>query len=356
MAESPIFFDSDTPGAPKPGQRTVQVAPGATVIIQPATAGSWRIWGMRLLTMALGVSIFFNLGMFALYHEYLGDANGPQEKFHSGDTTAEQKIAVIEMSATIMPPYTERIIKQIKKAAKDKDVKGVLLVIDSPGGLVADSHQIYHELKKVSAEKPMFVQMKRLAASGGYYIAMGAGPQAKLYAEPTTWTGSIGVIMPRYDVTQLAEKVGVKSEPLTTGEFKDSLSPFKPLSERERELWSDIIHQSFEQFTSVIDENREALDADKVKELATGQIFTAKDAKAKGLIDEIGFEEDALEALKAQLGLKKVRVVKYHAPPALVDVLMGDARTRNANPWQTFLEASVPRAYYYCSWLPPFPE
>jgi protease-4 len=355
MAESPIFFESDTPGTPKRGPQPV--APGTTVIVQQSPVGGWQVWGMRLLMAALAISILFNLALFAKYHSYLGEADGPQEKFHSGDVLASRKIAVLEMSATIMPPYTERIIQQIKKAAKDKDVKGVLLVIDSPGGLVADSHEIYHELKKLSRDKPLFVQMKRVAASGGYYIAMGGGPQAKIYAEPTTWTGSIGVIMPRYDISQLADKFGVKSEPLTTGEFKDSLSPFKPLTERERELWSDILNQSYEQFLAVIDENRDTLDLDKVKEIATGQVFTAKDAKAKGLIDEIGFQEDALDALKAQLGLDKVRVVKYQAPTTLMDVLIGNAQTEaKAHPWQVLLEASVPRAYYYCSWLPPLPE
>ncbi len=357
MADSPIFLDSDAPGPSRPGQRTTAVPPGTTVIIQQGAAGGWRSWAIRLLLMALGMSVLFNLSLLAIYHEYIGEVEGPQEKFHSGSAAAKQKIAVIEMAATIMPPYTERIIQQVKKAAKDGQVKGVLLVIDSPGGLVADSHQIYHELKKLTKEKPVFVQMKRIAASGGYYIAMGAGPQGKIFAEPTTWTGSIGVIMPRYDVSELAQKFGVKSEPLTTGEFKDTLNPFKPLTEREKELWGKILDQSYQQFTSIIDENRDNLTAEQVKELATGQVFTAKDAKENGLIDDISFEEDTLDAFQKHLGLTDVRVVKYSTPITLVDVMLGNAKAdAKANPWQAILESSVPKAFFYCSWLPPLPE
>lgn len=354
MADAPIF--PETAGG-KNAPRTVAVPTNATIVIQPATAGGqWRGWALRLALIALGLSLVFNMGLAGALVNFVGIADGPQEKFHSGELTASDKIAVIEMTGTIMPPYTERILKQIEKAGKDASVKGVLLVVDSPGGLVADSHEIYHRLKKLSGEKskPVWVQMKRIAASGGYYIAMGGGPEAKIYAEETTWTGSIGVIMPRYDVTELADKIGVKSDSLTTGDLKDTMNPLKPLTEKEREVWADIINQSYEKFMSVIDENRETLNAEQVKELATGRIFTAKDAKANGLIDEVGYEEETLDALKAHLKLTKARVVKYESPPSLMDVLMsGQAKS---SPWQAVLESSVPRAYFYCSWLPPLPE
>jgi len=235
-------------------------------------------------------------------------------------------------------------------------VKGVLLAVDSPGGFVADSHQIYHALQKLTKKKPVYVQMKRMAASGGYYISMGAGPQAKIFAEPTTWTGSIGVIIPRYDVSALAEKFGVGSEPLKTGEFKDSLNPFRPLSENDRKLWANIMDQSFQQFMSVIDENRDTLDAAQVKTLATGQIYTAQDAVENGLIDQIGFEEDALAALQSKVGLSQARVVTYEHPAGLLDLLSMSSKAQATNPWRAMLEASVPQALFYASWFPPLPE
>jgi protease-4 len=103
-----------------------------------------------------------------------------------------------------MTPFSDRVIKTIKKVRDDKDVKGVLLAVDSPGGTVTNSHQIYHELKKLAEQKPVVVSMGSLAASGGYFVAMGAGPKGKIFAEPTTWTGSIGVIIPHYEVTEVA--------------------------------------------------------------------------------------------------------------------------------------------------------
>jgi len=343
MPSAPVF-DPDQPGR------------SPTVVVQ-TQASAVRTWAFRLLAFLLVLSIFFNIGLFAAYREYYVNTEPPIEKYHSGDRLSSDKIVILKMSGTIMPPFTERLIEQTKYAAKTDEVKGVLLEVDSPGGFVADSHQIYHELKKLSEKKPVFVQMKRLAASGGYYISMGAGPKAKIFAEPTTWTGSIGVIIPRYDVSKLAEKWGVDSAPLKTGEFKDSLSPFHPLSENERKLWENVMNQSFEQFIEVIDANRDKLTADQVKELATGQIYTARDALENGLIDEIGFEDDSLEKLKSQLGVSKVRVVTYEHQATLVDMLLGTSKMQSqVDPWKMLLEASVPRALYYCSWLPPLPE
>lgn len=344
---SPIFPENEPGGRP----------PAPTVVVQTQPQSTWQSWMARLLMIALGISVMANIGMFASFQEYFAKDEPPQEAFHSGDKLARNKIAVLTMSGTIMPPYTERLIQQIKAAEKADEVKGILLVVDSPGGLVADSHEIYYRLKKLSDKKPVYVQMKRMAASGGYYISMGAGPNAKIYAEPTTWTGSIGVIIPRYDVTKLAEKFGVDSAPIKTGEFKDALSPFRPLSDNERKVWENIIGQAFEQFREVIDSNRDTLTAEQVLAVATGEIFTAKDAKAKGLVDEIGYEEDSLEALKVKLGLKSVRVVTYTHPVTALDILLGaSAKSNAADKWKAVMEASVPKALYFCSWLPPLPE
>ena len=340
--ESPIFDDAP---------RTVQRQP-QPIVIQTSNGFVSR-WTIRLLAVLLGFSVLFNIGLFSAWSEYYSAAEPPTEKYVSGSRTGLQKIARITISGTIMPPFTERWIEQIQAATEADAVKGVLLVVDSPGGLVADSHQIYHELGKLRAKKPIYVAMQRMAASGGYYVAMGAGPQGKIFAEPTTWTGSIGVIMPRYEFGDLASKLGIKSAPLKTGEFKDALNPFEPLSESERELWMNILDQSFQQFLQIIDENRETLDLAGVKKLATGQIYTAKDAKANGLVDQIGFEDEAIAALQAELGGKDYRVVEYESPSSLMDVLMGQAQAQAPNPLETLLESAVPRAWFFCSGLAP---
>ena len=304
----------------------------------------------------LGASVLFNVSLFSAYREYFASTEPPQERFHSGTAGSSNKIAILSVEGTIMPPFTERLLKQIEHVTKDDKVKGVLLVVDSPGGFVADSHEIYHRLQLLEEKKPIFVQMKRMAASGGYYIAMGAGAKGKIFAEPTTWTGSIGVILPRYDISKLADKIGIASEPLKTGEFKDALNPFRPMTDNERKLWENILDQSFQKFIEVIDKSRDGLDVDGVKALATGQIYTADDALKNKLIDQIGYEEDALKALQAQLQLDTVRVVRYQAPKTLMEQLLGVQAKPPLDPWRAVVEASVPRAMYLCSWWPAVPE
>ena len=330
--------------------------PPQTILVQTQAPSRWRGWLMKLLLVTLGFSLLANFGLYNAYRQYFANVDPPREKFHSGSTTSTEKIALLKMEGTIMPPFTERLISQIEKATKDDNVKAALLVIDSPGGLVADSHQIYHRLQKLSKSKPVYVQMKRMAASGGYYIAMGAGPEAKIFAEPTTWTGSIGVILPRYDFSKIAEKYGVASDPLTKGVHKDTLNPFKPMDEDDRKLWDHILDQSYQKFIAVIDENRNGLDRDGVKALATGQIYTADDAKENKLIDEIGYQEDALEALKEKINIKNPRIVNYETPITIVDIVLGNAKAQQTtDPWKSFVESTVPRAMYYCSWLPTLP-
>jgi protease-4 len=323
-----------------------------TVVVQspPRYFGRGKVW---LLTILLVCSLAANYKMYLEYRDYFATDEGPTERFHSGDRASADKLAIIRVAGTIMPPFTDHVVKSIKKAKDDPQVKGVILVVNSPGGTVTDSHQIYHRLQELAAKKPIVVSMGSLAASGGYFVAMGAGPNARIFAEPTTWTGSIGVIIPHYEATEAADKLGIKAVPLKTGEFKDSLSPFKPLSERDKELWDNILNQSFDLFLTVIDENRENLDREKVRALATGQIYTARDAKENGLIDEIGFQEDAIESLKKTLGLSEARVVAYHYTLDLWEALLGSAKANDpAAQWRALLELTVPRAMYFCSWTP----
>ena len=326
-------------------------SPQQTIVIQQVPRQRWIL--VLLLFLMLSGSLLLNLTQFAVSVGTSDSGSGAIESLHSGNPDSDQKIALLHIRGTIMPPFTERILDTIDTIEEDKDVKGVILVIDSPGGLVADSHQIYHRLKKLREARnlPMAVQMTRMAASGGYYVAMGAGPAAKIYAEPTTWTGSIGVIIPRYDVSQLASEWGVRSEPLTTGPFKDSLSPFRELSEEERDVWEDIMDDSFNRFQNVIVEGRASLDQADVRQLATGRIFTADQAVENGLIDEVGFLEDAIQAVSAQSGLNNPRIVEYSHPMSFADLLLGTAEARQpVDPLQELLESGVPRAMYFCGW------
>ena len=315
-----------------------------------------RKWLVRLLVFLLLMSLLMNFAQSVAFQDY-ASGEKPYEKFHSGELIASDKIARLEISGVIMPPYTDRWLEAIKKISEDDAVKGVVLIIDSPGGLVADSHQIYHRLQKLAEKKPIVVSMKRLAASGGYYIAMGAGPKARLFVEPTTWVGSIGVIVPRYDVSELAKEWGIKSDPLVTGPLKNTLDPLNPMTPEEEEVWKAILDDAFGRFISVIDTGRAKLDEAAIRKLATGQIYTAEQGLQNGLVDVIGYDDDATEHLKTQLGLTSVRIVEYEFPSSLFDLLSASGQSpasqpTAADPLKRLFEANVPRAMYLFGWRP----
>ena len=167
--------------------------------------------------------------------------------------------------------------------------------------------------------------------------------------------GSIGVIVPRYDVSELASKWGVKSDPLVTGPLKNSLDPLNPMKPEEEAVWKVILDDAFSRFVQVIDGGREKLDDAAIRKLATGQIYTAKQALENGLVDVTGYDDDATEDLKTQLGLKSVRIVEYQFPSSIFDVLSAssDASSRAAvDPLKRLFEANTPRAMYLFGWRP----
>jgi protease-4 len=220
-------------------------------------------------------------------------------------------------------------------------------------------------LKKLLAEKkiPMVVSMGSIAASGGYYVSMAAGNGEKLiYAEPTTWTGSIGVIIPHYDVSGLLEKWDIKDDSIASGPFKQMASPTQMLSpqerEKERALLQTLVNESFAGFKQIVLDSRAALKNDQALQdtVFTGQIFTAKQAKANGLVDELGFLEDAIDRAVTLAGLSKdnVRVVQYSQPLGVLSELLGANASGPAGGFNLSqaLDLTAPRAYFLCTWLP----
>jgi protease-4 len=311
----------------------------------PRPRGRW--FSRSLLTASLLLNLLW------CYRFFAGGYAEPAvaEVFVDGEEGAEDRIAVISFTGTISPPFTERWLRLLKRAKEDETVRGVVLSIDSPGGFVADSHQLYRRIQELAEVKPVYVSMKRLAASGGYYIAVAAGERGRIFAEPTTWTGSIGVIVARYNASELAGRAGVRVEPLVTGPLKDSLNPFRDLTARETEVWDAILKDAFDRFVRVIDEGRAELDEAAVRKLATGQIYTAQQALENHLVDELGYEEDAVVAMAASLGLKEWETFEYRSTPGLVDALLG-IQGREPSITEQLAEAAIPRAQYLCSWFP----
>jgi protease IV len=176
----------------------------------------------------------------------------------------------------------------------DEEVKGILLVINTPGGTVGASKEVYEAVKKVRAAKPIVVSMLDQATSGGYYVASAA---TKIYANPGTLTGSIGVILSGFNLKELLNRVGVESQTIKTGPFKDIFSPYRQITEPEKALLQTLLQDTYQEFISDVAKGRK-MDLEVVRKLADGRIYTGKQAKENKLVDALGTYEEALADLR----------------------------------------------------------
>ena len=202
--------------------------------------------------------------------------------------------------------------EELDKARRDKLVKAVVLRINSPGGGVTASDVLYHEIRKFRQETGIAViaHFMDAGASGAYYAALAAD---WITAQPTSVTGSIGVIMWRIDATGLMQKVGIQALEVASGERKGMGSPFRTVTPEEMKIFQNVVDSIYERFVGLIVEERK-LPRERVLKLADGRIFTSAEAKREGLIDAIGYLEDAIEAAKKQANLSQARVVTYFRP------------------------------------------
>mgnify|MGYP002835791462 CR=1 FL=1 len=207
----------------------------------------------------------------------------------------------------------DRIREILKKADEDKNIKGILLRINSPGGTVTSSDIIYHEIKsfKERHNLKVYVSVVDIAASGGYYVAMSGDT---IIMHPTSLTGSIGVLAMKVNLKGLMGKVGVEWEMVKSADKKDFMSPFRPLSKEERELFQETIDRYYERFVEVVVLNRRQLDIEAVRKLADGRIYDARQALNNQLIDSIGYLQDAIELIKKELNQPGLQVVTYGRP------------------------------------------
>jgi len=218
------------------------------------------------------------------------------------------------------PPVTvlNDVKEKLRKAEKDSRIKGVILRINSPGGTVTASDSIYDEIKQFKEKKrvPVAAQMMDTAASGGYYVALAAD---RIVAQPTSITGSIGVMVQKFDVHELLAKIGVMNTPVKSGEHKDIGSPFRPQTEEEQKLLQKTIDELYGRFVQTVADNRKGLTRDEVLALADGRIYTSEQALKNRLIDRIGYLNDAIDEVKNMAGLETARVIIYHVPSAYTE-------------------------------------
>jgi protease-4 len=210
------------------------------------------------------------------------------------------------------PGMLVRVREQLDRARLDKKVKALVIRINSPGGGVTASDTLYHEIKKFKDETgaKVVAHVLDMGTSGAYYAALAAD---RITAQPTSITGSIGVIMLRIDATGLMQKIGVQALQISSGAEKGMGSPFRPVSDEERKIFQDMIDSMYGRFVGVVAEGRK-MDPERVRQLADGRIYTSKEAKDAGLIDQIGYLDDAFKQARTLANLERATIVTYMRP------------------------------------------
>lgn len=211
------------------------------------------------------------------------------------------------------PSIPSRVKEELTKAEKDTKIKAVVLRINSPGGTVTASDILHHEIQlfKKKRKIPVIASILDLGTSGGYYVAL-AGDQ--IVSQPSSITGSLGVIMVTLNASGLLEKVGIQADAVTSGPRKDMGSPLRPMTIEERQIFQGVIDSLYNQFLYVIKGGRPQLTEAEIRDLADGRIYTASQAQSLGLIDQVGYLDDAIEIAKKEAGLSEAKVIMYQRP------------------------------------------
>jgi protease-4 len=264
-----------------------------------------------------GIVAFFGFGFLVLIYT-LVKATG--ERTEEVTTGYGSKIAVVELNGVITS--SEETVRQLKKYRETSSIKAILLRVDSPGGGVVASQEIYEEVKKTRDQgKPVIVSMGALAASGGYYVACGA---SRIVANRGTLTGSIGVISEFLQLKNALDKLGVGVKTIKSGKLKDSGSSTRTMTEDDERYFQQLMDNVHQQFIAVVETERE-IEHDVVVEIADGRVFTGEQALEEGLVDTIGTYEDAIGVAADMCGITgEPSIVKERKKHSFWDGMFGD--------------------------------
>lgn len=313
--------------------------------------------------IALGIFVVVAaLFAFGIAGEWTGVGGDGKPVYYYWDEeilrgTGPEKIAVIDIEGVISPTAEsdglfasegfspEDVLSKIRQAEEDPDVLAVVLNLETPGGDVVTTDHIYRRLLQLRerADIPVIASMGSVAASGGYYLAMAAD---SVFAGPNTITGSIGVILSFINYQEAFEKLGLEEVVIKSGALKDMGSPTREMTPEERQVFERIIMEDYQQFVEVVTLGT-GLDRQRVLELADGRIFTGLQAQREGLVDEIGYLEDAIDYAAAYVGAEDPLVVRYvYAQPNFLDFLLYNLSLEGFTPpWMSFLDGDrAPRA------------
>lgn len=229
------------------------------------------------------------------------------------------KVALVRVEGPIIE--SKSIIEEIDGYVKDDSIKAIVLRVNSPGGGVVPSQEIYDEVKKAAARKKVIVSMGSVAASGGYYIS---APATRIVANPGTITGSIGVIMEVPNVKGLMDKLGLKTEVIKSGKHKDIASPFREMGAQERQILQGVMDDVHEQFISAVSEGRK-MPVEDVREIADGRVFSGRQAVQAGLVDELGDLDQAEKTAARMAGIKgEPEIVTKKEKSSLLDMFSSE--------------------------------
>jgi protease-4 len=250
----------------------------------------------------------------------------------SGDLeflASPNRIGVIEVRGSITDVRDQ--LKAIKRFRKDPNTRAIILRIESPGGGIAPSQELYREVKRTTPEKPVLASMGAVAASGGYYIA---APASRIIANPGTITGSIGVISYFPNLRQLLEKIGIHAVTIKSGSLKDVGNPGREMTEAEKEFIQGTMDEAHNQFIRDVAEGRK-MPEEKVRAIADGRILMGENALSLGLVDELGNFEDAVLAATAMGNIQGEPELIYakKARKSLLDLLMGGEVSEKVGAW-----------------------
>ena len=358
------FGHSFTPGGAFPHSVDPRLAPRP--LQDPPRPRFWQIVLKDICVTVVGVTLFCALSFFLFWCVLFAGASALSsalssgvansvgtETVLSGSDTASHRVVVLPILGEIATEEDGFIATAIKELEEDDKLAALVLRVDSPGGTISGSDYYHHLLTELKEKKniPIVVSMGDLTASGGYYISMTGD---KLFAERSTTTGSIGVIIPMYNAASLCDKLGVRSAAVTSGAMKGMGNFMKEPTEEELAIWQSLVDDGYEQFLDVVRAGRPYFqDADKDAELraiADGRVYTAPQALEKHLIDEIGFLSDAIDAAIELANVDKddVQVVRFDEEPDFLSSLGLSVKSEKEKLNKAVDALAVPRAYYLC--------
>jgi protease-4 len=323
MADEFSVTGSGAPPAAPPPSVTMLMPPASPAGTARPSRG-WRVLRV-ILVVFLALSVVVNGVLLVVVFGLVGalTAGGMEDTYVERVIErgpASHKIAVLRVEGFIDEYLAESLHAQMVRAADDRRVKAVILRINSPGGGLTASDVIHNDVKTLLAKKPVVAAMDGVAASGGYYVACGS---SQIVAQPTTITGSIGVIGQFYFLKGLlTDKLGVQMVTLKMGSQKDWPNMFAAdmPPEQQEYIMTTLLKPGYDHFVDAVAKSRK-MPREKVLNLATGRIFLAKEAKETGLIDDVGYFEHAIEVAKKKAGIAEARVVEYIQPFRLLDLL-----------------------------------